>query len=264
MSNSKFPRPFMGVLNTQTQKEQWVCSANRLHSYLGVKTNFARWMRRQVQKLRLVPEQDYIAFKNPRAVPIGTRYFVEYRLALYTAVAIAEGIDANKAEALRNYFDEVMGKAAETESSRVTKKQVAYIGSLVKKLVNVSGFSLQYVYTVLNKHYQITRTGDLPADSFAGVCEFLDTWIANHTDDSDDSPYSLANPAPAPVKTTTSVKRMLVCMTDEGSEITALDDDEIVARVSNLAAMIDSGVLVLSQDELSRLAITCLRKAFPV
>ena len=227
-------------------------------------------MRKQVQKHHLVPEQDYIAFKKPRAVPIGTRYFIEYRLALHAAVAIAGAIDASKAKALFEYFDEVMSKSADAESNRVTKKQVAYIDSLVKKLVEVSGLNEIYAYVLLNTHYQITRIGDLPADEFADACEFLDTWIANHSNDAegsntgDDSPHSLANPSPAPVKTPTHVKRMLVCMTDEGSEITTLNDDEIVARVSNLAGMIDSGVLVLSHDELVRLAISCLRKAFPV
>lgn len=62
MTNSQlpqFPQPFLGILNSETEEAKWVCFARQLHEYLGVKDQFPRWMRRQLQKHHLVPEVDY-------------------------------------------------------------------------------------------------------------------------------------------------------------------------------------------------------------
>lgn len=191
-------------------------------------------------------------------------------------------VDPAKSDALIHHFDAATGDDVDStdaptiahdaqpeppaQSRPVTKAQVAYLKTLIKTLVSSSFCTFNYVYALLRKEFDFSRCEHIPAEKFEAVCAFLEDEIASSADDEDesgaDSPYSLAYPAP--VKTPTPVKRLLVCVTDEGSEMFTLKDDEIVARVNNLAGMIDSGVLVLSHDELVRLATACLRKAFPV
>ena len=113
MTNSplpQLPQPFLGILNSETEEEKWVCYARHLHEYLGVKDQFPRWMRRQLQKHNLVPEVDYASFNQPQEFPCGIRYRIEYLLTTKAAAAIAHGIDPAKSDALIHHFDAETGE----------------------------------------------------------------------------------------------------------------------------------------------------------
>lgn len=120
MTNSHLPplpQPFLGILNERTMKEQWVCLARQLHEYLGVKDQFPRWMRKQVQKHHLVSEVDYAEFNQPNEFPCGIRYRVEYLLTTKAAAAIAHGIDPAKSDALIHHFDAETGDDVDSKDT---------------------------------------------------------------------------------------------------------------------------------------------------
>ena len=117
MTNSplpQLPQPFLGILNSETEEEKWVCSARQLHEYLGVKDQFPRWMRKQLQKHHLAPEVDYASFNQPQEFPCGIRYRVEYLLTTKAAASIAFGIDPAKSDTLTDHFYAETGDAVDS------------------------------------------------------------------------------------------------------------------------------------------------------
>ena len=289
MTNSplpQLPQPFMGILNSETEEVKWVCYARHLHEYLGVKDQFPRWMRRQLQKHNLVPEVDYASFNQPQEFPSGIRYRVEYLLTTKAAASIAFGIDPAKSDALINHFDAATGDdvdsadapesaqpAQSAQPPTVTKKQVAYIKTLIKALVSSGFYTFNSLYALLRKEFNFSSCEQIPVEKYDAVCAFLEDEIAYNVDDeydadesSADIRYSLANPAhvktPAsaqhsqPESEQPKLRRFLNTLSPDGLKCTELSATALVIEPDAIADWIAN-----PENRISNQLILCITQA---
>lgn len=78
-------------------------SARDIHEYLGVKTKFADWIKRAIQKYDFIKNEDFAVLKNGN----GSNAFIDYIVTLDMAKELAMIENNPKGKETRKYFIEV-------------------------------------------------------------------------------------------------------------------------------------------------------------
>lgn len=82
-----------------------------LHTALGIRKDFTNWAKQQIQRLRLVPDRDYLLALQGEQTPSGTKQVSRYWFALHAAKHIAMMANTERGFEVREYFIECERRA---------------------------------------------------------------------------------------------------------------------------------------------------------
>ena len=105
-------------------------NARELHTFLEVGRDFSNWIKRRLETLGSIENEDYLLAKIGEQLPSGTKYKTEYFVTLDTAKHLAMMEKNEKGLQIRQYFIECENKLRE-----ITQPQPAQpIGEVEDKL----------------------------------------------------------------------------------------------------------------------------------
>lgn len=81
-----------------------LCNARDLHAFLGVRKDFATWIKDRIAKYEFVEREDYLLTKFGEQLPSGTKYKIDYHLTLDMAKELAMVENNEQGRKVRRYF----------------------------------------------------------------------------------------------------------------------------------------------------------------
>jgi anti-repressor protein len=86
------------------QEVRQTVNARELHEFLGIDSKFADWMKRQIERARLVENRDYVTVSQKQEAVGNRGLTVEYHLTIDSGKAIGMMSATNKGFEIRDYF----------------------------------------------------------------------------------------------------------------------------------------------------------------